>query len=335
MHDHIPSLMRLGRVPGLSIATVRNGKIEETATFGVRNAETKEPVEMQTVFEAASLSKPVFSYAVLQLADAGKLELDRPLADLAPRIVPYDPASDLITARQVLAHMTGLPNWRGHKYPLRTYFTPGTRFSYSGEGFAYLQSVVEQNHRRGVRRPHDALGLRSAGNAGLQLSVAAALRRQLCRLARRGISAAAQFKPAIANAAYSLHTTASDYGRFLLAVLDGSRLKRKTALQWLTTQISVPKERFECLDPVPPEIDPGVLLGSGMGIGVRPRYVFPLGFKFWITGLRSRLARGPHGFGRLHEWRQRPVDRPRNCRTYYARGASLIFVAWTVAGNLA
>ena len=82
------------------------------------------------------MTKPVFAYAVLKLVDEGKLDLDTPLVKyLSGRYdVGDDPRLDQITARHVLSHRTGFPNWRprGDK-TLKIYFTPGDRFSYSGE----------------------------------------------------------------------------------------------------------------------------------------------------------------------------------------------------------
>src|SRR5919107_518441 len=141
----IPRLMEEGDVPGLSLALVRDSKISWRWSFGVKNADTKEPVRDDTVFEAASLSKPVFAYAVLKLVDAGKLELDKPLAAYLPE--PYvrdDERVKLITARIVLDHTTGFQNEAGPGRPLKIHFTPGDRFSYSGAGFLYLQTVVER-----------------------------------------------------------------------------------------------------------------------------------------------------------------------------------------------
>jgi CubicO group peptidase (beta-lactamase class C family) len=73
-------------------------------------------VDTATVFEAASLSKPVFAYLALRLADRGELDLDRPLADLFDYSrFGKDERARRITARMVLSHGTGLPNWGGER----------------------------------------------------------------------------------------------------------------------------------------------------------------------------------------------------------------------------
>ncbi|HEX4373969.1 MAG TPA: serine hydrolase domain-containing protein, partial [Puia sp.] len=79
LQKDIPQLLEKSDVPGMSIALIRNGKLVWSGAFGIANANTKKPVTENTNFEAASLSKPVFAYAVLKLVDEGKLDLDTPL----------------------------------------------------------------------------------------------------------------------------------------------------------------------------------------------------------------------------------------------------------------
>jgi CubicO group peptidase (beta-lactamase class C family) len=134
LESEVPGLMKQGGVPGMSIALIRDGKTVWLRGFGVKDKKTGEPVETDTVFEAASLSKPVFTYGVLKLVDQGKLNLDTPLSSYLPKPYVPDERAGEITARLVLSHRTGFPNWRGSDGLLPIYFSPGERFSYSGEG---------------------------------------------------------------------------------------------------------------------------------------------------------------------------------------------------------
>jgi CubicO group peptidase (beta-lactamase class C family) len=75
----IPPLMAKASIPGLQIALVRDGRVAWDASFGVRNARTGAPVTADTLFEAASLTKPFFAYAVMKMVDEGLFDLDRPV----------------------------------------------------------------------------------------------------------------------------------------------------------------------------------------------------------------------------------------------------------------
>jgi CubicO group peptidase (beta-lactamase class C family) len=146
----LPRQMQALGVPGIGIAVVERGRLAWSRGFGVTHAERRTPVTDATLFEVASLSKPVFAYAVLQLVDRGQLALDRPLVRyLRPEY--FDDGAgvkawlEAITVRDVLRHSTGLPDWR--KDPARDKLAPvvapGTRIDYSGEAFFGLQRVVE------------------------------------------------------------------------------------------------------------------------------------------------------------------------------------------------
>ncbi len=144
--DDLPRQMRALGVPGIGIAVVEDGALAWSRTVGIADATRGTPVDDASLWEAASLSKPVFAYAVLQLVDRGELALDAPLVRYArPAYLGSSPWLASITVRDVLRHTTGLPNWRkdpAHE-PLLPAVAPGTRIDYSGEAFTWLQLAVE------------------------------------------------------------------------------------------------------------------------------------------------------------------------------------------------
>lgn len=138
--------MQAFAVPGIGIAVVDDGVVAWSRGFGVTNALTGTPVDERTVFEDASLSKPVFAYLVMQLADRGLIDLDRPLVQYRhPEYLADHPWVALVTPRDVLRHTSGLPNWRTSPTTekLVPRVKPGARIDYSGEAFFWLQLVVE------------------------------------------------------------------------------------------------------------------------------------------------------------------------------------------------
>jgi CubicO group peptidase (beta-lactamase class C family) len=146
LEKQLPALLAQSpKVPAVSMALVADAKLLWRGAFGVTDLESKSPVDHDTVFEVGSVSKTVFAYVVMKLCEKGVLDLDAPLTKYTPnRLIEGDPRLDLITARRVLSHTTGFQNWRSLKEPLAIHFMPGERWSYSGEGYSYLQSVVTQ-----------------------------------------------------------------------------------------------------------------------------------------------------------------------------------------------
>src|SRR6185295_2724162 len=106
----------------------------------IADVTTGRPVDPRTIFEAASISKPIVALGALDLVRRGALSLDTPLDAYLPEpYLPVDRRASTITARMVLGHTTGFPNWRPRGEPLALLRDPGTRFGYSGEGYVYLQ----------------------------------------------------------------------------------------------------------------------------------------------------------------------------------------------------
>ncbi len=143
LNNFIPQVLAKHHVPGACITIIEKGKIILSSPFGFKNAITKEKLEVDTIFEAASLTKPVVAYAALQLCEQGALELDKPLHQyLDKSYLENQPLYELITLRHVLSHSCGFPN-HAQKDKLKVLFNPGEKFTYSGEGFMYLQHVIE------------------------------------------------------------------------------------------------------------------------------------------------------------------------------------------------
>jgi len=241
LEQTIPEVMTRLNVPGLAAAMFGTNGQEWAKGFGVSSLATGSLVTPQTVFEACSLSKPVVAYGALKLCDGGVLELDRPLSEyLTEPYIPDEPYLTQMTLRQLLSHSTGLPNWRKPDEPLRAQFAPGTRFGYSGEGYLYLQKVMEQVTGQSLA---DYMRTQVLGPLNMldssyvwvdQYDTSAALGHE------SDGSVMDKWKPETANAAYSLHTTASDFANFMQAVLKAQAQLPKTALvEMLTKQIEV------------------------------------------------------------------------------------------------
>ena len=243
--------------PGLTLAYFEDGKIVESKAFGYQSTDRKTPVTENTVFSAASLSKPILAYLVLQMADQGTFDLDKPLLDYYQYgdILEQEQAT-LVTARMVLSHQSGLPNWR-RGGPLAFTNAPGTKFGYSGEAFEWLQHTIEHLsgknlealakekifHPFGMSRtsfvwqdhfetdyaiPHNNIGKSWRKSKGT--------------------------KP---SAAHSLQTTASDYARFLMALAEGTGLSSTSLQEMLHEQVLVEEK---------PEIKGSVHWGLGVGL---------------------------------------------------------------------
>ena len=281
LEQRVPQLMKEGDVPGLGVALVRAGGLVWQRGFGVKSVKTNEPVNDSTVFEAASLSKPVFAYAVLKLVDAGKFDLDKPLNQYLPGNydVGDDPRLNQITARRVLSHTTGFPNWRNGQ--LKIYLAPGTRFSYSGEGFVYLAKVIE--HITGekfndfmTRTVFEPLGMASSSYVWRESYDALKVFRHNSRGEERGQN---KLPVGAANAAASLHTTAGDYGRFVAAILKGAGLKPETRKLMLTPQTQVIAGGANSLNNPRPQPVPDVAWGLGWGLQTTRD-----GLSFWHWG---------------------------------------------------
>lgn len=245
----VPRLLAEHHVPGLAIALIQDRRVIWSKGFGVTSVDSKEAVTPETVFEAASMSKPIFAMLAMQQVDLGRLELDHPLETPAgERLRPVLPERRGITARMLLSHTSGLPNWRPggeeREGPIPQRFAPGQGFTYSGEGIFHLQRHLE----REVGLPLEAwaekalfapLNLRHTGYGWTP--------ERARKMARGHGENGAALPPSPylhPNAAYTLYTTVEDYARLVVEMLKAERgqsklLSQTSAREMLKGQVKV------------------------------------------------------------------------------------------------
>jgi len=252
LEQRLPELMKQARIPGLSIAVIKEGKLLWTRGFGVKNGQTGEPVTADTIFEAASLTKPFFAYLAMKFVERGKISLDMPLVDYVPRAeVEKGLGHSLehpgfrsdwfrkITARMVLSHSSGLPHGeRGT--PLPIFFEPGTKYRYSADGYYFLQKAIEHLEGEPLEKIMDSMVI-----VPLKMESSSLVWQQRYeKTAAVGHDVLGetdgQFrKRTEAHAAATLYTTAGDYARFVMAMMNDAGLRVETIREMLKPQIEV------------------------------------------------------------------------------------------------
>lgn len=254
-------------VPGVAVALVENGQPVWRGAFGFANARTGARVTEETVFEAASLSKPVVAYAVLQLAERGVIDLDTPLVRYTGRrYIEGDDRLDRITARHVLSNTTGFPNWRPRNAPLEIHFTPGERFSYSGEGYAYLQEALEYTTGEPLETLVQELVFQPLGMTSSSFIWRTMYEHRKATGHDEIGNANLRREPPAADAASSLHTTAADYARFVAAVLRHEGLSPRTVEDMWSPQVTLDATCMVCTRQE--NLHPSSSLSWGLGWGL-------------------------------------------------------------------
>ena len=315
----VPYLINEHKVPGVAIAVVRDDKVIYSGCWGVKCVNKESPITEHTLFEAASLTKPVFAYAVYTLVRDKRLELDRPLSEYLqePAINGDDERLRKITTRMVLSHTSGIPNKITKRWvmtaseieashapnPVKLEFEPGSDVRYSGEGYNYLQHIVEiitgqsldlfmkntvldplamkesffiwdETKEASVALPHDESG--------------------------RAVNEW-QWRSRQPMAAGTLITTIIDYAKFLLAMLSNRKYDHS-----MQTQILLTTEIDQILQPQSKPKE-GISWSLGWGLDEQQNEKFfwqwgdSPGLKHFTAGSRSRreavviLTNGQHG----------------------------------------
>ncbi len=241
----IDRFVRIGmayhKIPGISLAIVKDAKIAYTQMYGVENAATGKALCELSVFEACSLTKPVFGFAVSRLVERGVLDWDTPLDTYLPNAQGYaDACTDQdryrqITARHVLAHRTGFPNWRDSK-ELPITFEPGKGYGYSGEGFELLGAVVSHLTKKGLAEVIEEEVFEPLGIENAHLVWSDTLGERVGNGHTNGKHPIPKSKTHYPGMAHSLHINAPNYAKFMTAILHRQAMSKPTYDEMLRTQ---------------------------------------------------------------------------------------------------
>lgn len=238
LNNHIKKAMDSIGLPGLSIAIVNQDKIVYHNTFGVTNLKTQKPVTQETIFEGASLSKPLFAYFIMKMVEKGEIDLDQPIYPYLASIFPDDAvakdsfeAYKTLTPRIILSHGSGIPNWVKNG-PITIAFKPGTDFSYSGEAYQHLGAAFGLKKEIGWGSALDSLFLREAAHPiGMDRSFYTwnnVLENHAATGHMNGKVNPEIHRDKKVGPGYSLQTDAEDYANFLIEMMYPKNIKITT-----------------------------------------------------------------------------------------------------------
>lgn len=264
----LDSLIAVQNIPQMEISVYENGK---TFTYsGGMDTLNHFYGNDNCTFQAASLSKVVFSYLVMKAVDDGLIELDKPLCEYTDidRFEDKEMASRL-TARIVLSHRTGLPNWAASpssdEWPtsiIRFKYPVDSCYAYSGEGIAFLQRALEQIKGKSLE---EIAREEVFAPFGMNLTsydwLPAYDSLCVCSFNLEGENRGQRYglRP---NSAYTLRTCSKEYMEFIRrALIKGEGLQPETYKEWLTAQTEAIRYAGNHRD-----ADAGFFWGLGVGL---------------------------------------------------------------------
>lgn len=271
------------KAEGLAIAVIEDGQVAYVQAYGKRKA-AGDPLQTDTVMYGASLTKAVFAWTVMQMAQEGIIDLDRPIAaylkkplpnyaGVAERYAPWDTLADerwrKITPRMLLTHSSGFANfyWLNPGEKVVIHFDPGTRYAYSGDGLILLQFVLEEGlgldlGKEMQRRVFDRFGMKTSSMIW---------RPDFAANLADGWDEAGKTEPhderSKVRAAGSLDTTIADFARFAAAYMRGDGLSAKSRAELVQPTLPITtRQQFPTLLPELPPEQRRKDLSAGLGV---------------------------------------------------------------------
>jgi len=289
LDNKVQQLVKDGNVQGLAITVFNKNKPVYKKVFGYKRFDTKEPLQTNTNFYGASLSKAVFAVLVMKMVEEKVIELDKPLESYLPQPVSAygkgtswnqdytdlkgDSLHKKITARMCLDHTSGFPNWRWYEpdQKLRVDFEPGSGYSYSGEGLCYLQFVLEKITGKLLEQLMEEKIFHPLGMSTSAYTWQARFEKNYCHGHDTNGKVLEKDKDNAPRSASTLETTPDDLSLFLEGVLEQRILGAVSYKEMFTPQLrlrsKIQMEAQSWLDTTNSENDK-IQLSYGLGWGI-------------------------------------------------------------------
>jgi CubicO group peptidase (beta-lactamase class C family) len=238
----IPEWMKETNVPAVGVGIIENGKLTYTKVFG--ELKRGDPAPPNTIFQVASLTKPIVEILTLQLVTSREWNLDEPLANywVDPDIA-NDPRHKQLTTRHVLTHQSGFPNWRflNASNKLEFIADPGTKVGYSGEGLEYLRRALEKKFKQPLDQLAQKRLFQPYGMKNTRFFWDASIVESRFAVPHNKDGKPLDIhKNTTPNAADLLLTTVADYGRFAVNVLKSRGLSPEVFDEMVRPQVKYP-----------------------------------------------------------------------------------------------
>jgi len=252
----VKAFMSRLNVPGLSVGVVSDDQLRWQQGYGLSDVENSVPVKAGTVYRLASASKPITATAVMQLVERGKIDLDAPVQKYIPA---FPKKAYPVTVRDLLNHTSGIRHYKGDEEDSTRYYgsltealsifkddplehPPGSKFTYSTYGYTLLGAIVEAASgltftdylRENIFKP-----------AGMSQSRSDSVRDIIPNRARGYVK---RDKGELSNAGLvdtsykipggGLVSTVEDMAKFVIAVQNGTLVKKATFAQMSISQVN-------------------------------------------------------------------------------------------------
>ncbi len=284
----VKELMDFANVQGLNLAVLNNNRVAYIKSYGFSNKTKNTLLDTATIVYGASLSKAVFGYLTMKLVEENILQLDKPLYTYLKKPIPgYEYFSDLkdderwklITARMCLSHTTGLPNVRWFSPfndsmdtlgVIRIYFTPGSKYAYSGEGFKLLQLVIEEITNKNIDQlaQEKIFGPWKMSRTGFTWHNSFGDDNVAVGHMDNG---AVEYKKKRTEpvAGGSLVTSLADYARFIENIMQRKGLNEENYNEMISPQVAIhSKTQFPPITTESTDANDGINLSYGLGWGI-------------------------------------------------------------------